>query len=238
MARYRCVDREVGDDPDGGGDDHVYNNGGNPQIGQVKGAEADIGGQHQRIAVGEIELARRPQNEPHAAREQRVDDAKDEAADADREEELHRRAAHYSATVEVAIQCQLRFPASEESAVTGHRYCWPMVSTITRNEAERLASDLSVLAEPHRLLVLRHLRRGARSAGFLAEAVGMQSSLASHHLTVLLDAGLVKRHRKGHFLCYTANRVAVRELYRRLGKLAGTTGAVAAAGTSNSHDPC
>jgi ArsR family transcriptional regulator len=113
-----------------------------------------------------------------------------------------------------------------------------MVSTLTRNEAERLASDLSVIAEPHRLLVLRHLRRGARSAGFLAEAVGMQSSLASHHLTVLLEAGLVKRHRKGHFLCYTANRQAVRELHQRLGKLAGATGAVAAEASTRSNDPC
>ncbi|HEX8771444.1 MAG TPA: metalloregulator ArsR/SmtB family transcription factor [Acidimicrobiales bacterium] len=113
-----------------------------------------------------------------------------------------------------------------------------MISTLTRDKAERLATDLSVLAEPHRLLVLRHLRRGARSAGFLAEAVGMQSSLASHHLTVLLEAGLVKRHRKGHFLCYTANRAAVREVYRRLGTLAGTTGAVADATAAKSHDPC
>ncbi|MDQ6910616.1 MAG: metalloregulator ArsR/SmtB family transcription factor [Actinomycetota bacterium] len=113
-----------------------------------------------------------------------------------------------------------------------------MVSTLTRNEAERLATDLSVLAEPHRLLVLRHLRRGARSAGFLAEAVGMQSSLASHHLTVLLEAGLVKRHRKGHFLCYTANRTAVREVYKRLGTLAGASGAVADANASKSYDPC
>ncbi|HUQ63632.1 MAG TPA: metalloregulator ArsR/SmtB family transcription factor [Acidimicrobiales bacterium] len=113
-----------------------------------------------------------------------------------------------------------------------------MISTLTRDEAERLATDLSVLAEPHRLLVLRHLRRGARSAGFLAAAVGMQSSLASHHLTVLLEAGLVKRHRKGHFLCYTANRSAVRELHNRLGKLAGTTGAVARAAAEMSNDPC
>jgi DNA-binding transcriptional ArsR family regulator len=113
-----------------------------------------------------------------------------------------------------------------------------MISTVTRNEAERLATDLSVLAEPHRLLVLRHLRRGARSAGFLAEAVGMQASLASHHLTVLLEAGLVKRHRKGHFLCYTANRSAVHELHKRLGTLAGTTGAVAEANALKSNDPC
>jgi hypothetical protein len=51
-----------------------------------------------------------------------------------------------------------------------------------------------------------------------------------------LEAGLVKRHRKGHFLCYTANRSAVREVYKRLGTLAGTTGAVA--NTTRPDDPC
>ena len=102
-----------------------------------------------------------------------------------------------------------------------------MVSSITRRETERLCAELGVLAEPHRMLVLRHLRRGPRSAGFLANAVGIPPSLASHHLSVLLAAGLVTRRREGHFICYMANRQAVRDLYPRLGRLAGTTGAVA-----------
>lgn len=113
-----------------------------------------------------------------------------------------------------------------------------MVSAVTRTEAERLSEELGVLAEPHRLLVLRHLRRGARSAGFLAQAVGMPPSLASHHLSVLADAGLVTRRRQGHFICYAANRKAVKELHQRLGTLAGATGAAVDALAPTADDPC
>lgn len=113
-----------------------------------------------------------------------------------------------------------------------------MVSALTRSEAEQLSHDLGVLAEPHRLLVLRHLRRGARSAGFLAQAVGMEPSLASHHLAVLADAGLVTRRRKGHFICYAADRDRVREMYRRLGRLAGATGAAVDTVVPAVDDPC
>jgi ArsR family transcriptional regulator len=113
-----------------------------------------------------------------------------------------------------------------------------VVTTLTRNEAERLCGELSVIAEPHRLLVLRHLRRGARSAGFLAQAVGMEPSLASHHLAVLADAGLVTRRRKGHFICYAANRDRMKELHQRLGRLAGATGAAVDNLSPSVDDPC
>lgn len=113
-----------------------------------------------------------------------------------------------------------------------------MVTALTRTEAEQLSQELGVLAEPHRLLVLRHLRRGARSAGFLAQAVGMEPSLASHHLAVLADAGLVTRRRKGHFICYAADRERVKEMYRRLGRLAGATGTAVENLPAGIDDPC
>lgn len=113
-----------------------------------------------------------------------------------------------------------------------------MVTTVARSEAQRLSSELGVLAEPHRLLVMRHLRRGARSAGFLAQAVGMEPSLASHHLSVLADAGLVTRRRKGHFICYAANRERMKELHQRLGKLAGASGAAVENLAPGIDDPC
>lgn len=113
-----------------------------------------------------------------------------------------------------------------------------MVSGVTRAEAESISGELAVLAEPHRLLVLRHLRRGARSAGFLASALGISPSLASHHLGVLVDAGLVSRQAKGHFVCYSADHERVRALHRRLGRLAGLTGAVAEVARGRADDPC
>jgi len=113
-----------------------------------------------------------------------------------------------------------------------------VVRSVTKSEAERLSVELGVLAEPHRLLVMRHLRRGPRSAGFLAQAVGMEPSLASHHLSVLADAGLVTRRRNGHFVCYAANRERMKELHQRLGRLAGATGAAVEGLPLSVDDPC
>jgi len=113
-----------------------------------------------------------------------------------------------------------------------------VVTAVTRSEVERLSSDLRVLAEPHRMLVLRHLRRGSRSAGFLAQAVGMEPSLASHHLAVLTDVGLITRRRTGHYICYAANRDRFKELYQALGRLVGATGAACESLPPGIDDPC
>ena len=96
----------------------------------------------------------------------------------------------------------------------------PVPAVVTPDEADRLAADLAVLAEPHRLLVLYELRSGPRSAGWLAKAIGMAPSLASHHLSVLLRADLVSRWREGSFVYYTLNRKRVGELNQILAVLA------------------
>lgn len=95
-----------------------------------------------------------------------------------------------------------------------------MPTAVGRDEAERLAGELAVLAEPHRLLVLSELQGGARSAGALAKSIGMAPSLASHHLAVLLRADLVSRWREGSFVFYTLNRKRVLELNQALARLA------------------
>ena len=111
------------------------------------------------------------------------------------------------------------------------------VASSTGQQVDRLSQDLAALAEPHRLLVLRHLRRGPRTLGFLAKVIGVPQPLASHHLAVLLEAGLVSRRRTGRFSCYTADAERVRELCRRLEKLAGASGAVSEL-ASRADDPC
>lgn len=113
-----------------------------------------------------------------------------------------------------------------------------MTSAITLREVERLSNELSALAEPHRLLILRHLRRGRRTVGFLARACEITQPLASHHLAVLHAAGLVTRERRGPFTCYAADPRRVREVYNRLGKLAGAEGPVAEAALRVADNPC
>ena len=96
-----------------------------------------------------------------------------------------------------------------------------MVSAFTRRQVERISSTLAVLGEPHRLQMLRWLRRGPRTAGFLADAIGISPSLASHHLSVLVESGLVTRRQVGTFVCYSADRAKVKALHAELGRLAG-----------------
>lgn len=112
-----------------------------------------------------------------------------------------------------------------------------MVSVVTQKEAGRLSDDLGVIAEPHRLLMLRHLRRGPRSAGYLAKALDLPQPLAAYHLSVLLGAGLITKRRNGRFTCYAADHGRVKELHRTMGRLVGASGAVSEA-RSAADDPC
>lgn len=96
---------------------------------------------------------------------------------------------------------------------------------------------MHVLAEPHRLLIVRHLRRGARTAGFLAEALAISPSLASHHLGVLMEAGLVSRRQSGSFACFAVNRPRLQEVHRQLGRFVGATG-VPVDVQHSADDPC
>ena len=113
----------------------------------------------------------------------------------------------------------------------------PMVSAVTQKEAGRLSEDLAVIAEPHRLLILRHLRRGPRSAGYLARALDLPQPLAAYHLSVLLAAGLITKRRNGRFTCYAADHGRVKDLHRTMGRLVGASGAVSEA-QSAADDPC
>lgn len=96
-----------------------------------------------------------------------------------------------------------------------------MQPTLTHRRAATVSEQLAVLAEPHRLMILRHLRRGDQYTGRLARALGISASLASHHLTALVESGLVTRRQHGPFACFSANREALLALHDELGRLMG-----------------
>jgi DNA-binding transcriptional ArsR family regulator len=96
-----------------------------------------------------------------------------------------------------------------------------MHPTGTRRRATSVSEQLAILAEPNRLLILRHLRRGDQYAGRLAQALDISASLASHHLTVLVESGLVTRRQRGAFACFSANREALVALHAEVGLLMG-----------------
>jgi DNA-binding transcriptional ArsR family regulator len=64
------------------------------------------------------------------------------------------------------------------------------------------ARKLQALAAPERLSILCFLRDRARNVTEIAEMLGTTLVNASHHITVLRQAGLVRGHKSGRFVYY------------------------------------
>lgn len=81
--------------------------------------------------------------------------------------------------------------------------CTPAVtadSALDAEEAVRLAARLKALADPNRLRVLSLLAadpRGEACVCDLTEPLGLGQPTVSHHVKVLVEAGLVTRRRRG-----------------------------------------
>jgi ArsR family transcriptional regulator len=65
-----------------------------------------------------------------------------------------------------------------------------------------IAARFRVLSEPTRLKILHTLGQDEMSVGEIVEATGGGQANVSKHLGVLLDAGLVSRHREGVTIFY------------------------------------
>ncbi|MFW6597718.1 ArsR/SmtB family transcription factor [Propionibacteriaceae bacterium Y2011] len=84
--------------------------------------------------------------------------------------------------------------------------CTPLAhDIISRDEAESLAVTLRALADPARLrlisLVAAH--DGAEACVCdLTEPVGLSQPTVSHHLRVLVDAGILTREQRGRWAYY------------------------------------
>jgi len=68
------------------------------------------------------------------------------------------------------------------------------------------------IADPTRRRILKCLRAGERTAGELAESVGVGRTALSHHLTVLKLADLVRVERRGQFQVYSLNTTVFQDL--------------------------
>ncbi len=79
------------------------------------------------------------------------------------------------------------------------------MSEIDADTLERFrlhAEVCKVLTDPKRLMILDALRRGDRSVGALADAIGVTLPNASQHLAVMRAAGLVVGRRAGTTITY------------------------------------
>ena len=79
--------------------------------------------------------------------------------------------------------------------------CPPLLQdTIDADQAEQLAAALRVLADPARLRLLSLIQSQPDAEAcvcHLVEPLGLTQPTVSHHLKVLLQAGLVEREQRG-----------------------------------------
>jgi ArsR family transcriptional regulator len=97
--------------------------------------------------------------------------------------------------------------------------CPPLLAgALEPDDAESLARALRVLADPARLRILSLIQAqpsGEACVCHLTEPLGLTQPTVSHHLKVLLDAGLVEREQRGswaYFRVLTDELASLREL--------------------------
>jgi DNA-binding transcriptional ArsR family regulator len=82
----------------------------------------------------------------------------------------------------------------------------PACPPLSPEAAEAIAERFRVLSEPTRVRIVYLLRDGERSVGELARALGCSQANTSKHLSLLAEAGLVRRRRQGlHTFCAVAD---------------------------------
>jgi ArsR family transcriptional regulator, arsenate/arsenite/antimonite-responsive transcriptional repressor len=90
---------------------------------------------------------------------------------------------------------------------------------LSREEAERLAEEVRVLADPARLQVLSLIAArpdGEACVCHLTEPLGLSQPTVSHHLKVLSDAGLLERDQRGRWAYYRLRSDRLRRLHQAI----------------------
>jgi ArsR family transcriptional regulator len=101
----------------------------------------------------------------------------------------------------------------------------PTLSPAEVQNLARRAALLRVAGEEKRLRMLYLLTQGELCVCNIMEALDISQALASHHLGVLREAGLVFDRRDARWVYYSLNPAAVSELGRYLERLADAASA-------------
>jgi ArsR family transcriptional regulator len=100
--------------------------------------------------------------------------------------------------------------------------CTPVTAGVLGEEdAAELAAAFKVLAEPARLRLLSLVASspsGEACACDLVEPLGRSQPTVSHHLSVLVDAGLLEREKRGRWAWYRVVPDRLDALRRVLGR--------------------
>ena len=79
-----------------------------------------------------------------------------------------------------------------------------------------LIEQWRALGDPVRWAIVRELQGGTRCACVLAELTEVSPPLLSHHLRVLREAGLISRAKRGRWIDYSLDAVALVALHAEL----------------------
>ena len=93
-------------------------------------------------------------------------------------------------------------------------------SDVSVEDAERAATVFKALADPARVRLLSAVARSAEQEACvcdLVEVIDRSQPTVSHHLKVLLEAGLLERERRGSWAYYRLRPGAIESLGRVLG---------------------
>lgn len=98
--------------------------------------------------------------------------------------------------------------------------CAPLTgAALTEVAAERLAHTFKALSDPSRVRLISLIAAadgGEACACDLTEPVGLSQPTVSHHMRVLVDAGLVTREQRGRWAYYRVVGDALSDLARAL----------------------
>lgn len=96
----------------------------------------------------------------------------------------------------------------------------PLTGRLSRTEAVRRAADLKAVADPVRLQLLDLIRSAPRQEACVCDltaAVALSQPTVSHHLKVLVGAGLLTRERRGSWAWYGLHPQRLAELAHLIG---------------------
>lgn len=96
--------------------------------------------------------------------------------------------------------------------------CTPLLTVpLPQTDADQLAARFKALSDPARLRLLSLIaQRGEVCGCELVEPLGLSQPTVSHHLKVLYQAGLLERERRGRWVHYRVDQVAVEGLKEAL----------------------
>ncbi len=84
-----------------------------------------------------------------------------------------------------------------------------VVESTSVEPIEGYADAFKALGEPTRLRILAHLQSGESCVCDVQEAIDVPANLLSHHLKVLREAGLITGTRRGRWIDYRVEPVAL-----------------------------